>query len=111
MSNIAELGIIENLKSIAGENSLGLNDDCAVFEEYCVTKDLLSEGVHFFDDDDSFNLARKIIRVNLSDLAAMGAEPFGVLIGWFWVMSAPFSLAGCCRASHRRSRQQAGRCR
>lgn len=78
---IQELELIENLKSLAGENSLGLTDDCAVFGEYCITKDLLSEGVHFFKNDSPFNLARKAIRVNLSDLAAMGAEPFGVLIG------------------------------
>lgn len=76
-----ELDLINDLKSMAGENSLGLTDDCAVFDDYCITKDLLSEGVHFFKDDEPFNLARKILRVNLSDLAAMGAKPFGVLMG------------------------------
>lgn len=76
-----ELDIIKSLKEISGPAALGLTDDCAVFGEFCITKDILSEGVHFLPDDEPFNLARKAIRVNLSDLAAMGAEPFGVLIG------------------------------
>lgn len=76
-----ELELISDLRKIAGKHSLGLLDDCAVFGEYVVTKDLLVAGVHFFADDAPFNLARKALRVNLSDLAAMGAKPFGVLIG------------------------------
>jgi len=80
-TKINELQIIENLRSIAGRDSLGLLDDCAVFGEYVITKDVLVAGVHFFPDDAPYNLARKALRVNLSDLAAMGAEPFGVLIG------------------------------
>lgn len=62
-----------------------IGDDCAFFdaknEKLAVTKDVLAAGVHFFADDEPFNLAQKIIRVNLSDLAACGARPFGVLIG------------------------------
>ncbi len=76
-----ELEIISSLRSIAGEHSLGLQDDCAVFGEFCITKDVLASGTHFFADDEPFNLARKAIRVNLSDLAAMGAAPFGVMLG------------------------------
>jgi len=80
-----ELELIADLRKIAGKHSLGLNDDCAVFGQgentFCITKDILSSGVHFFADDAPFNLARKALRVNLSDLAAMGAKPFGVLIG------------------------------
>lgn len=76
-----ELEIISDLRKIAGEHSLGLQDDCAVFGEFCITKDVLSSGIHFFADDEPFNLARKAIRVNLSDLAAMGATPFGVMLG------------------------------
>lgn len=76
-----ELEIIHDLRKIAGAHSLGLNDDCAVFGEYCITKDVLSSGVHFFSNDEPFNLARKALRVNLSDLAAMGAKPFGIMLG------------------------------
>jgi thiamine-monophosphate kinase len=80
-----ELELIADLRKIAGKHSLGLNDDCAVFgsekEKFCITKDVLSSDIHFFADDAPFNLARKAIRVNLSDLAAMGAKPFGIMLG------------------------------
>ncbi len=68
-------------KPIACPDSAGLSDDCAFFEGYCVTKDMLVAGVHFFASDAPYDLARKSLRVNLSDLAASGAEPFGFMLG------------------------------
>lgn len=77
-----EFELIEKLlRPLAGKNSAGLADDCAHFGGYVITKDMLLSGVHFFADDDAYDLARKALRVNLSDLASCGAEPFGFLLG------------------------------
>lgn len=59
----------------------GLRDDAAVLavpegHELVVTSDTLNEGVHFLPDTSPADIARKALRVNLSDLAAMGATPF-----------------------------------
>ena len=59
---------------------LGVGDDCAVLsipagKELVVSIDTLVEGVHFFKDSDPERLGHKSLAVNLSDLAAMGAEP------------------------------------
>ncbi len=58
----------------------GLRDDAAVFgvpegRELVVTTDAMVAGVHFFPDDVPGDIAAKLMRSNLSDLAAMGAEP------------------------------------
>ena len=60
--------------------TVGIGDDGAVLavprtQELVVSTDTLVEGIHFSSDDDPFLLARKALRVNLSDLAAMGAYP------------------------------------
>lgn len=63
--------------------AFGLTDDAAVLprfagdQEWVVTVDALVAGVHFLPDDPGDLVARKALRVNLSDLAAMGAEPVG----------------------------------
>ncbi|MFP4270281.1 MAG: thiamine-phosphate kinase [Alphaproteobacteria bacterium] len=58
--------------------ALGLTDDGAVLsagtDELVVVKDALVEGVHFLPDDPPATVAQKALRVNLSDLAAMGAR-------------------------------------
>jgi len=64
--------------------ALGLADDAALVacppdRELVVTKDALVLGVHALPDDPPDLVARKLLRVNLSDLAAMGAEPLGYL--------------------------------
>ncbi len=58
----------------------GLRDDAAVLDipdghELVVTSDTLNENVHFLAGEMPANIARKALRVNLSDLAAMGATP------------------------------------
>jgi thiamine-monophosphate kinase len=67
---------------LAAENpdALGLRDDAALFKpapgaEMVATVDMLVAGVHFLADDPPDLIARKLLRVNLSDLAAMGATP------------------------------------
>ncbi len=59
---------------------LGVGDDCAVLtiptgKELVVSIDTLVEGVHFLKGSDPEQLGHKSLAVNLSDLAAMGAEP------------------------------------
>ncbi|MGD1038209.1 MAG: thiamine-phosphate kinase [Roseiarcus sp.] len=70
---------------LAGPAGLGLADDAALVAppagwELVLTTDALVAGVHFFADDPAGAIARKALRVNLSDLAAKGAEPIGFLI-------------------------------
>jgi len=71
---------------IAGEGSLALRDDAALIapspgHEIVVTLDTIVAGVHFFADDPPDAIARKALRVNLSDLAAKGARSRGFLLG------------------------------
>ena len=65
--------------------ALGLADDAAMLTppagcDLVVTADALVAGVHFFPDDPAETIARKALRVNLSDLAAKGAPPAGFLL-------------------------------
>ena len=66
-----------------------LSDDAAVIEgdAYVVTKDMLIAGVHFLPKDPLDLVARKLIRVNLSDLAAKGAKPVGYFLACAWPTS------------------------
>jgi len=62
------------------DGALGLCDDAALFTldgatALVVTKDAISEGVHFLGTEDAGLIAKKLLRTNLSDLAAMGAKP------------------------------------
>lgn len=62
----------------------GLVDDAAVLaasaSDLVLTTDAIVEGVHYLPDDPPEAIARKALRVNLSDLAAKGAEPAGFLL-------------------------------
>lgn len=63
-----------------------LTNDAAVFQpaagnEIVLTKDMMAQGVHFLRDDPPDQVARKLLRTNLSDLAAMGARARGYLLG------------------------------
>jgi thiamine-monophosphate kinase len=69
--------------------ALGLEDDAALLappagKELVVTADALVAGVHFLPEDPADLVARKLLRVNLSDLAAMGARPLGYLMTAAW---------------------------
>ena len=68
------------------EGSLGLMDDAAVInnlndKKIVVSKDILNSGIHFFEDEHPTAIAKKCLRVNLSDIAAMGAKPICYLLG------------------------------
>jgi thiamine-monophosphate kinase len=65
--------------------ALGLIDDAAALTpppgcDLVLTTDGVIAGVHFFPDDRPENIARKALRMNLSDLAAKGARPLGFLL-------------------------------
>src|SRR5437764_10666474 len=64
--------------------ALGLADDAAILkssgDDIVVTTDAIVEGVHFLPDDPPDTVARKALRVNLSDLAAKGAAPAGFVL-------------------------------
>jgi thiamine-monophosphate kinase len=64
--------------------AFGLGDDAAVLkahgDDVVVTTDAIVEGVHFLSDDPPDTIARKALRVNLSDLAAKGAVPAGFVL-------------------------------
>jgi thiamine-monophosphate kinase len=69
--------------------ALELMDDAAVIPsrpgfDLVVTKDALVGGVHFLDADPLGRVAQKGLRVNLSDLAAKAAEPYGYFLAVAW---------------------------
>lgn len=79
-----ELGEFERIRRffapLAGPGGLGLVDDAAIIDcapgkRLVVTADAIVAGVHYLPDDPPDLVARKLLRVNLSDLAAMGARP------------------------------------
>src|ERR1700756_4212 len=64
--------------------AFGLGDDAAILKEVgqdiVVATDAIVEGVHYLADDPPDTIARKALRVNLSDLAAKGATPAGFVL-------------------------------
>jgi thiamine-monophosphate kinase len=90
---------MDEMKMPSGEDSLiaryfrplatdpgafNLVDDAAILkaqnDDTVVTTDAIVEGVHFLSDDPPDSVARKALRVNLSDLAAKGATPAGFVL-------------------------------
>ena len=62
------------------QTALGIGDDCALLapipgKQWAISTDMLVAGRHFFADVDPNALGHKALAVNLSDLAAMGAQP------------------------------------
>ena len=64
------------------EGAHGLTDDAAHLGDLVLTKDMIVEGVHFLPGDRPADIAWKLVATNLSDLAAKGAEPVGVMLGY-----------------------------
>ena len=84
-----ESAFIDSLKALARHPAArGLADDAAVLEiggeAIVLTHDMLVEGAHFFPSADPADVAWKLVATNLSDLAAKGAEPLGVLLGFMF---------------------------
>jgi thiamine-monophosphate kinase len=79
-----------HFRPLAGPGALDLEDDAAVLapppgRALVMAADAMVAGVHYLPDDPADGVARKLLRVNLSDLAAMGATPLGYLL----TVSAP----------------------
>ena len=76
---IAEFELIARYFTKATPNALlGVGDDCALIASgrtIAVSTDMLVEGTHFLHGDDPLLLGKKALSVNLSDMAAMGANP------------------------------------
>jgi thiamine-monophosphate kinase len=80
---MSEADFIARLRSIATDPAArGLADDAAEWEGLVLTHDMIVEGIHFLPDDTPQDIAWKLVAVNLSDLAAKGAAPVGVLVGY-----------------------------
>jgi len=89
-TEIGEFGFIESIKGACitslSDVIKGIGDDCAVLGPYSgrlllFTTDMLVEDVHFlWDTITPYQLGRKAIAVNLSDIAAMGGRPLFILI-------------------------------
>src|ERR687893_2516533 len=76
-----EAQVIERLRRFATDPAArGLADDVALFEGLVLTHDSIAEGVHFLPEDPAASVGWKLVAVNLSDLAAKGAEPAGALL-------------------------------
>ena len=77
--------IARHFRPLAGPGSLDLRDDAALLtpppgKQLVLTADAMVAGVHFFPDDPPDLIGQKLLRVNLSDLAAKGATPLGYLL-------------------------------
>jgi thiamine-monophosphate kinase len=78
--------IARYFRPLAGEaGAFALADDAAIIEppadaDVVVTTDGVICGVHFFPDDPADSVAKKALRMNLSDLAAKGATPLGFVL-------------------------------
>jgi thiamine-monophosphate kinase len=99
----AERDFHKILQSIATHPAArGLCDDAAVLslaslgnvrQNLVFTHDMMVQGVHFLPDADPADVAWKLVAVNLSDLAAMGAWPVGVLLGYPLSADAGWDIA------------------
>lgn len=90
--------------------SFALKDDAAlvtvpVGNQLVLTKDVITAGVHFLADDPPETIARKLVRVNISDLAAMRALPYAIMLATVfpdvieedWIARFAQGLAEDCR--------------
>jgi thiamine-monophosphate kinase len=79
-------GLLEAVPPDMGQWTQGMGDDCAIWhplsgQALLVSTDILIAGRHFLEDTDPQRLGHKALAVNLSDLAACGAQPVGFTLG------------------------------
>lgn len=81
--SLGEQAFIDRLRLLATDPAArGLDDDAAVIGDLVLTHDMIAEGVHFLPGDPPASVGWKLVTVNLSDLAAKGAEPVAALMGF-----------------------------
>jgi len=97
MSLPAEFALIaRHFRPLAGQGALDLADDAALLDPppgrtLVLAADAMVAGVHFLPEDPPETVGRKLLRVNLSDLAAMGAAPLGYLMTCHFARGTPDS--------------------
>jgi len=103
--SLGELDFIEALRAFATHPAArGLADDAAVLGDLVLTHDTIAEGVHFLPDDPPASVGWKLVAVNLSDLAAKGAEPLAALMSaticgdGVWERAFLSGVAAACEA-------------
>lgn len=80
---MTEAEFLDALRKLPLHEGAGdLCDDTARLGDLILTKDLIAEGVHYLPNDPPGDVAWKLLAVNLSDLAAKGAQPVGALLGY-----------------------------
>src|SRR3546814_13801610 len=80
---MSEVDFLARLRASATDPAArGLADDAAVCEGLVLSHDMIVEGIHFLPDEAPQDVAWKRVAVNLSDHAAKGAAPVGVLVGY-----------------------------
>lgn len=101
-----EFSLIERyFAPFADADAFGLRDDAALLtptgNDMAITQDALAAGVHFLADDPPALIAKKALRVNLSDLAAKGAVPRAISLalglGEAWTQEWVAGFAGGLR--------------
>lgn len=103
MAGRGEFGLIADLfepLATGFPGALNLRDDAALLDlpaghRMVITTDALVAGVHFLPDDPPDLVARKAVRVNLSDVAAMGATPVAFLVAACFPNEAGEAWAEC----------------
>lgn len=91
----SELKLIARLAKMAGHPAArGLTDDAAHLDGMVLTHDTIAEGIHYRADDPPESVGWKLAAVNLSDLAAKGAEPAGALLSLTMGTPREGALAG-----------------
>jgi thiamine-monophosphate kinase len=95
----SELPFIAALRRLAAHPAArNLDDDCAVLEfggeALVLTHDMMVAGIHYLPEQDPADVAWKLVATNMSDLAAKGAEPLGVLLGYMLGADDARFLAG-----------------
>lgn len=117
MSTGRPLGEFERIAThfvpLAGPEALGLSDDCALYRppagfEVALTTDTMVGSVHFFPNDPPDLIARKLLRVNLSDLASMGALPRGYLLASSWRRDTPDGWLAAFAAGLKQDQEEFG---
>ncbi len=110
IAEIGELALIERVKAFCAEGAIG--DDAALMRvreghSLVVTTDMLSENVHFSDrTTPPYAVGWRAAAANLSDLAAMGADPIGITVAlglppqtpWVWVEDLYKGISECLSA-------------
>lgn len=112
MTSNGEFDFISRLfRPLAGQGALDLRDDAALITQrlgfdLAISTDTIVEGTHYLPDDPPETVGRKLMRVNLSDCAAIGAVPYGYFLNIArpravddaWFLSFAEGLAGDQRA-------------